>query len=97
MKVYDEKYATVSVELNTAAAFLHVEWHEGVPFTKSAYKECVEIFAGILQGIKDAGYDEVFSLIPKAEIKIVKWQRMFKLLPLIETQDHIIFRRKIYG
>lgn len=85
-------YGAISTERNCNALFLHVKWNEDIKFTKSIYKECLNIFGDVIAVLKQHDIDEVFSCIPKTDKKALKWQTLFGMEPLIETAEHIIFR-----
>jgi hypothetical protein len=92
--LFKHEYGEIWTETNCTSLFLHVRWNEDVKFTKTVYKQCLDLFGQIVGVLKQEGIDELFSCIPKTDIMALKWQRMFGFEPLIETSEHIIFRGK---
>jgi len=91
MILYEDQYGVVRGENNISSFLLHVDW-KGLPFTKTVYKIWLKAWDDILTAFRDNGITEVFSLIEK-DVKIMKWQRMFGMSPLLEFQDSILYRR----
>ena len=74
--------------------YIHFKYtQEG--FKLSDYKKMLVIWADVLLGLKDTGVLNIFSCIPKEEIKTNKFQVMFGLAPYKETDQAIIYRMEL--
>lgn len=90
----DIEEATLEGELHNDNLFLHVEY-KGEKFSPSIYKKFLRLWKKVLKALKEKGVEEVFSFITTKDAKIAKWQEMFGMTPLLETQSHVLYRRKI--
>lgn len=90
--IYEDEDIKVEGELYARNVFLHSFVKS--PFTKSLYKDLISIWVEILESLKDKGLEYVYSCIPKDE-KIIKWQEMFGMSPLLEREDCLVYRREL--
>lgn len=87
---------TLEAEINkTGAVFLHVNPDPSLKWTKNLYKEWLHIWSQVIDQMKELGISEVFSLIPKDDPKVNKFQGVFGLTPLVEFEDVTLYRMVI--
>lgn len=91
--IYEDDIVIVDGELCEGEVFLHSEVR-AEKFTKAIYTYLLELWLEITEALKNKKIDCVFSCIPKDE-KIMKWQSLFGMSPILETEDHIIYRREL--
>jgi hypothetical protein len=90
--LYADKHGCVRTERNaTGQVMIHFDMNPGV-WDKSSYKVMKEIWNDEVEKLYMLGIDEIFSLVPN-ESKVLKFQRMFGMKPLIEFKDVTLFRR----
>lgn len=90
--VYEDADVLVEGELFEDKVFVHTEITS--KFNKTLYRKCLSIWVELLSQLKDKGFSAVHSCIPKDE-KIMKWQTMFGMSPLLEGEDWYIYRREL--
>jgi len=81
---------------------LETEWFENKPFLHcevykwniSIYKKLVKDWNGFLSILKDNQINEWYSIIPKGDSKLLKFQKLFGLQILKETETHYLMRGK---
>jgi len=91
--IYEDSCILIDGEMFEGKVFIHSEYKPD-NFSKSVYKQLLEIWIEVMEALKEKGLEYVFSCIPKEE-KIMKWQTMFGMSPLLETDDNIIYRRAL--
>ena len=74
--------------------YIHFKYNKK-DFKLSDYKEMLSIWSDVLLGLKDTGVKNIFSCIPKEEIKTNKFQVMFGLSPYKENDQATIYRMEL--
>ena len=91
---YDDM-AKLEAEINsTGSLLLHLTVFEN-KWNKSKLKEWLEDWEKIKFHLKQKGYDEIYTIVPKTDIKVNKFQKMFGFIPILEVADAIIYRQEI--
>lgn len=91
--VYEDEVIVIEGELYEGDLFLHCEYKKET-FSKSMYTYLLNVWVEVCEVLKEKDIECVFSYIPKEE-KLMKWQEMFGMSPLLETEEGIMYRRSI--
>lgn len=86
--IYEDEDYRLRVEMfQDQVPFLHFDvWN----FSLSVYKKMWEQWPTFLDSMKELGFSEVFSLIPKDDEEVLKFQTMFGLEPKYEVNEHVV-------
>lgn len=90
---YDEM-ARLEVEINTDTLLLHLTVTNN-NWSKSKFKEWLSDWEEIKELLRQKGYNEIYTLIPKDDVMINKFQRMFGFKPLLTFSDAILYKQEI--
>lgn len=90
------EYAEFSGEMQDNCMFLHFKF-TGDKFTKSIYNELLDMWAEFCDFMRDSGHQRVYSNIPKDDRKAMKWQGLFGMYPIGETETHIVYEGDLNG
>lgn len=64
-------------------------------WSPSVYKYLLDQFLDACSLLKDMGFDKVYSIIPKGDGKLYKFQTMFCFIPYADSDTHHMFVRSI--
>lgn len=84
----------LQAEVDGTTYYLHFDYKLEV-FNKTVYEALLDQWVLILKELKERGVKKVASGIPKGWDKVMKWQVMFGLSPVKETEDLVIFEMEI--
>ena len=95
VKIAYDEMATLEVEVNEIGTILlHMTVHNNV-WSKAKYKEWKEGWEVVKEKLRAKGYNEIYTLLPKNDEKIHKFNKMFGFKPVIGFSDAILFRQEI--
>ena len=90
---YDDM-AKLEAEINTGTLMLHLTVHDN-QWSKSKFKEWLSDWKDIKSMLKAKGYNEMYTLIPKHDVMINKFQKMFGFKPLLTFSDSTLYKQEI--
>jgi len=89
----DENYGRLECQYYDSDCFMHFEWLGG-KFGRREYNCLLDVWNSVLKGLNAKGVENIYSIIPKEEGKVIKWQTLFGLAPIYENDDKWIFARE---
>ena len=88
---FDDDYKLEGELLSSDAIMLHFNT-DPAEWGLTQYKYFLARWTYILEELKSKGIVEVFSVVDKEE-KVMKFQTMFGMIPLIEMNNVVVYRR----
>ena len=85
-------FGHIRVEFYKGVPFIHVHIHE---WTKSNARKCKAYEAVLINLLKLMGFKKMFSLIPKDDPFILKWNLKWGMKQVKDLNDNYLMEREI--
>ena len=91
--ILSNELVEISGEQNLSALIIHCEYKKST-FTATDYKQLIIIWDYVLTELAKLNINSVISIIPKDK-KLMQWQEMFGLSPLLDLGESVIYKRDL--